>query len=87
MTPSDAVDRLIVKLDELYRGGELSEAGVFTSADKILRLSHGQYTSVEDLLKRRQWLKEINLERSEISLEENHKLALLLSTASTNRLV
>lgn len=74
LTPSDAVDRLIVKLDELYRGGELSETDVFANADKILRLSHGQYTSVEDLLKRRQWLKEMNLERPEIPLEENHKL-------------
>ena len=73
MSEDDVIDYLIVKLNELVETGQLKAEDVFSNIDLITSLSE-KYSTKEDLMKRLNWLKSMNMLYPQMPLSEYHKL-------------
>lgn len=73
---NDSIDTILVSLNSLLNRKVLSEEQILSNADLILALNPEKYKSSEDLIKRLEWIKSMNMEYPQIPLTENHKLVL-----------
>ena len=73
---NDSIDEILVSLNNLLNRGKLSTDQILSNADLIISLNPEKYKSSDDLIKRLQWLKSMNMEYTQMSLTENHKLIL-----------
>ncbi len=74
MDINDSIDAILVSLDELLSRGLIVQEDIFSNVDSIISLNPKKYTSVNDLIKRLNWIKEMNLEHPSMPLTENHQL-------------
>jgi hypothetical protein len=72
----DAMDYIIVSLNDLVSRGNLKQEDVFSNVSLLTSINSETYSSTEDLLKRLHWLKSMNMEHPQMPLTENHKLVL-----------
>lgn len=75
MKEEDAIDYIIVALNDLVESGRLSKEEVFSKINLLTELSD-KYKTKESLLERLSWLKEMNLLHPKMPLSENHRLVL-----------
>ena len=75
MNENDVIDYLIVSISDLVDEGNLKPDDVFSNIDLITSLSV-RYSSKEDLFKRLDWLKGMNMLHPKMPLSENHKLVI-----------
>lgn len=75
MNEEDVIDYLIVTLSDFVRVGKLKIDDIFSNINIITDLSF-KYPTKESLIERLNWLKSMNMEHSQMSLSENHKLVL-----------
>lgn len=73
---NDAIDRILISLNSLLNRKLLSLEQILSNVDLILELNPLEYKSSEDLIKRLEWIKSMNMEYPQMSLIENHKLVL-----------
>lgn len=74
MQVDDAIDTILISLDDKLRQGMLSKDVIFLYSHLLLSLNPEKYKSNDDLIQRLNWLKEMNLEHPAISLSQNHQL-------------
>lgn len=71
-----AMDYIIISLDNLVTSGALTKEVLFSNTQLLTAINNEKYKTTDDLLKRLNWLKSMNLNQSKMSLPENHKLVL-----------
>lgn len=76
MNIDDVMDYLIVSLSDLVSRGALKQDDVFSNANLLISISPEKYSSTDDLMKRLNWLKSMNMEHPQMPLSENHKLVI-----------
>lgn len=76
MNIDDVMDYLIVSLSDLVSRGALNQDDVFSNANLLISISPEKYSSTDDLMKRLNWLKSMNMEHPQMPLSENHKLVI-----------
>lgn len=76
MNSDDAIDYLIVSLSDLVSRGVLKQEDVFSNANLLISISSERYSSSDDLVRRLNWLKSMNMEHPQMPLSENHKLVI-----------
>lgn len=76
MNIDDVVDYLIVSLSDLVSKGTLKQDDVFSNANLLISINPEIYSSNDDLMKRLNWLKSMNMEHPQMPLSENHKLVI-----------
>lgn len=76
MKIDDVMDYLIVSLSDLVSKGALKQDDVFSNANLLISISPEIYSSTDDLMKRLNWLKSMNMEHPQMPLSENHKLVI-----------
>ena len=73
---NDSIDTILVSLNSLLNKGVLTEEQILSNIDSILALNKEVYRTSDDLIKRLQWIKSMNMEYPQMPLTENHKLVL-----------
>lgn len=73
---NDSIDTILVSLNSLLNRKVLSAEQILSNVDLILELNPEKYKSPEDLIKRLEWIKSMNMEYPQMPLTENHKLVL-----------
>lgn len=73
---NDAIDTILVSLNSLLNRKVLTAEQIVSNASLILALNPEKYKTTEDLIKRLEWIKSINMEYPQMSLSENHKLVI-----------
>lgn len=76
MDLDDAIDGILVSLDDFIDRKLLTKDQVIDNIDLLLELNNKKYKSVNDLMDRLKWLKEMNLLNISMSLKDNHRLVL-----------
>lgn len=74
MHVNDAIDTILVSLNDLLDRKLLTLEDIFSNVDSILRLNPERYTSASDLIERLNWIKRMNMGHPRMSLTENHQL-------------
>lgn len=72
----DAVDYVIISLNDLVSRGNLKQEDVLSNASLLTSINPKKYSSTKDLLKRLHWLKSMNMEHPQMPLAENHRLVM-----------
>lgn len=73
---SDAIDNILVSLDEMVNRGVISKQNVLDNAEILLQLDSSKYKSAMDFVERLEWIKAMNMEYICMPLKENHELVL-----------
>ena len=73
---NDVMDYLVVSLSDLVSRGVLKQEDVFSNVDLLIAISPETFSSTDDLMKRLNWLKSMNMEYPQMPLSENHKLVI-----------
>ncbi len=73
---NDSIDTILVFLNGLLNKGALTLEQILSNVDSILALNPEKYKTSDDLIKRLQWIKSMNMEYPQMPLTENHKLVL-----------
>lgn len=74
MNIDDSIDAILVSLNDLLNRGLINQDDIFSNIDSILELNPNKYTSVNNLIDRLSWIKEMNIEHPDMPLAENHQL-------------
>lgn len=74
MNINDSIDVILVSLSDLLARKMITEADIFLNVESIIKLNPEKYTCTNDLLKRLNWIKAMNMEHPTLSLTENHQL-------------
>lgn len=69
----NAIDRILVLLNSLLNRKVLSIEQILANADSIIALNPEKYKSTNDLVRRLEWIKSMNMQYSRIPLRENLK--------------
>lgn len=72
----DSIDEIIISLYRLYDKRALTAEDIFSNAHLILSLNSSKYHTIDDLMKRLNWIRSMNLEYTKMPLTENHKLVI-----------
>ena len=72
----DAIDKILISLSDLIARKVLTEDDVLEYKDDLISLNPQRYPSFSDLRERLYYLKEMNIEHPQLSLEENHQLVI-----------
>lgn len=75
MNVNDSIDVILVSLSDLLARKLITEEDIFLNVEVIIKLNPEKYTCANDLLKRLNWIKGMNMEHPTLSLTENHQLA------------
>ena len=75
MKESDVIDYLVVTISDLKDKGRLSKEDILSNVELLTSISKA-YPSVDKLVARLQWLKEMNITHPEMSLTDNHALVM-----------
>ena len=73
---NDVMDYLVVSLSDLVSRGVLKQEDVFSNVDLLIAISPETFSSTDDLMKRLNELKSMNMEYPQMPLSENHKLVI-----------
>lgn len=73
---NDAIDQILITLNNLLNEKVLKKEDVFSNIDLLLALSSEKYKTEQDLINRLNWIREMNIEFAKMSLSENHQLVL-----------
>lgn len=76
MNIDDAIDAILVSLNDLLDRNLLTKEEIFANIPMIISLNPEKYASAEDLIERLNWLKGMNIEHPAMPLTENHKLVI-----------
>lgn len=76
MNINDSIDIILISLNSLLNRKVLSQDDIFPNLDLLLSLNPEKYNSTNDLIKRLNWIKSMNMENSQMPLTENHKLVM-----------
>ncbi len=76
MNISDSIDAILISLNDLLNRKMITEEDIFTNVESIINLNPEQYTSVNDLIARLNWIKGMNMEHPNMPLTENHQLVI-----------
>ena len=76
MDINDAIDRILVSLNDLVNRKIIIVEDVFDNIDMLVKLNHKKYQSSEVLIQRLNWIKEMNMENPQLSLTQNHELVI-----------
>lgn len=76
MNIEDAIDAILVSLNDLLDRNLLTKEEIFANIPMIISLNPEKYASAEDLIERLNWLKGMNIEHPAMPLTENHKLVI-----------
>ena len=74
MNINDAIDSILVSLNDLLNRKMITQEDIFLNVDSIISLNPQKYISASNLIERLNWIKSMNLEHPSMSLTENHKL-------------
>ena len=74
MDINDAIDTILVSLNDLLNRGLITQRDIFSNVGSIISLNPEKYTSVSDLIERLNWIKGMNMEHPSMPLTENHQL-------------
>ena len=75
MNEQDAIDFIIVTLNDLVENGQIKIEDIFSNAEVVTSLSD-KYSSKEDLIARFNWLNSMNMIHQRMSLSDNHRLVI-----------
>ncbi len=75
-SPDEAIDSILISLNELMQKGLIKQEDIFSQADLIFQLNPEKYKTVDDLIDRFNWIRSMNLEYPIMSLSQNHELIL-----------
>lgn len=73
---NDAIDNILVSLNDLLRDGKLKQEDIFGNVNLLLSLNPEKYKTTEDLISRLNWIKGMNMEHPSMPLTENHRIVL-----------
>lgn len=73
---NDSIDTILVSLNSLLNRKVLTVEQILSNVDSILALNPEKYKSADDLIKRLEWIKSMNMEYPQMPLTENHRLVL-----------
>lgn len=76
MNENDAVDTILISLNDLLNSGRITTEEVFEQVPSILKLNPEKYRSAEDLIDRLKWIKAMNIEHPAMPLSKNHQLVI-----------
>lgn len=76
MNINDSIDVILVSLNDLLCRKMITQEDILSNAESIIKLNPEQYTSVNDLIKRLNWIKGMNMEHPNMPLTENHQLVI-----------
>ena len=76
MSLDEAIDYILISLSNKINEGLLTEEEVLSIIDLVLDISNDKYQDIQSLIDRLHYLKDMNMEYTEMSLEENHTLIL-----------
>lgn len=76
MNHDDVMDYLIISLNDLVSKGALKPEDVFSNANLLIDLKHEKFSTIDDLMNRLSWLKNMNMEHPQMPLSKNHQLVL-----------
>lgn len=76
MTENDALDSILISLNDLLNSGRITTEEVFEQVPFILKLNPEKYKSAEDLIERLKWIKAMNIDHPAMSLDKNHQLVI-----------
>lgn len=76
MEINDAIDAILVLLNDLLNRKMITKEDIFSNVDSIISLNPEKYKSVSKLIERLNWIKELNMEHHSMSLTENHQLVM-----------
>lgn len=76
MNINDSTDRILVSLNDLVTRKAIADQDVFDNVDMLVKLNPEKYQSAEDLIRRLNWIKEMNMEHPQMSLTQNHELVI-----------
>lgn len=76
MNVNDAIDNILVSLNNLLQKGIVTQQEIFENLGMVVTLCPNQYPSISDLINRLSWLKNMNMEHPEMPLTENHILVM-----------
>ena len=62
MNISDSIDTILVSLNDLLNRKMITKEDIFANVESIIKLNPEQYTSVNDLIARLNWIKGMNME-------------------------
>ncbi len=74
MSINDAIDALLVSLNDLINRKMIIKEDILTNVDAIISLNPEKYASATNLIERLNWIKDMNMEYPSMSLTENHQL-------------
>lgn len=76
MNINDCIDAILISLNDLLNRKAITLEDIYEDVEYIIKLNPEKYKSANDLIDRLNWIKEMNLEHSVMSLEENHRLVI-----------
>lgn len=76
MSLNDAIDTILVSLNDLLNRNMITKDDFFLNVDAIIRLNSPKYKSADDLIARLNWIKGMNMEHPDMPLSENHQLVI-----------
>ena len=76
MNINDSTDRILVSLNDLVTRKAIADQDVFDNVDMLVKLNPEKYQSAEDLIRRLNWIKEMNMEHPQMPLTQNHELVI-----------
>ncbi len=72
----ESIDYILVALEDLVNRKVLKMDDIINNIGLITVLDPSKYSTLEDLLERREYLKTMNVEHTQMSLPENHELVM-----------
>lgn len=76
MNENDALDTILISLNDLLNSGRITLEDVYEQVPSILKLNPEKYKSVEDLIERLKWIKSMNMDHPAMPLSRNHQLVI-----------
>ena len=76
MNINDAIDAILVSLNDLLDRKMITKEDIFSNIDAIISLNSEKYTSASNLIERLNWIKDMNMEYPKMSLSENHQIVM-----------
>lgn len=74
MNINDAIDTILISLNDLLNKKMLTKEDIYSNITYVIKLNPEKYPSIDNLIERLHWLKNMNMEHPDMSLTENHQL-------------